>query len=339
LRILITGGAGYIGSITAEALLDAGHQVAVLDDLSTGHRAAVPEGARLQVGTYGDAAVAADLLKRERVDAVLHCAARSLVGESMENPAKYFQENVAGGIALLDGMRAAGVGRIVFSSTAATYGLPERTPVVETDPIRPINAYGETKRSVEGAIHWYGQAYGLRSVILRYFNAAGASALNGEQHSPETHLIPNVLAAAEEEREVVIFGDDYPTPDGTCIRDYIHVLDLAEAHLLALTATDPADARTGPAEGPCRPLICNLGSGTGFSNRQIVAAAGSVVGRPIATRIGPPREGDPPTLVASAELAAETLGWRPRHGVIEEIIGSAWEWRRAHPGGYPPDSE
>ena len=339
MRILITGGAGYIGSVTAEALLDAGHKVAVLDDLSTGHRAAVPEGVRLQVGTYGDAAVVADLLKRERVDAVLHCAARSLVGESMENPAKYFRENVAGGIALLDGIRAAGTGRIVFSSSAATYGLPERTPIVETDPIRPISAYGETKRSVEGAIHWYGQAYGLRSVILRYFNAAGASVLNGEQHSPETHLIPNVLAAAEEEREVVIFGDDYPTPDGTCVRDYIHVLDLAEAHLLALTATDPADARTGPTEGPCQPLICNLGSGTGFSNRQIVAAAGSVVGRPIATRIGPRREGDPPTLVASAELAAETLGWRPRHGAIEEMIGSAWEWRRAHPGGYPPDSE
>jgi UDP-glucose 4-epimerase len=339
MRILVTGGAGYIGSITAEALLAAGHEVAVLDDLSTGHRAAVPDGASLHVGSYGETAAVAALLESERIDAVLHCAARSLVGESMENPAKYFRENVAGGIALLDGMRAAGVRRIVFSSTAATYGMPERTPIVETDPIRPINAYGETKRSVEGAIRWYGHAYGLRSVILRYFNAAGASSANGEQHSPETHLIPNVLAAVEEGREVVIFGDDYPTRDGTCIRDYIHVLDLAQAHLLALEATDPADARTGPGTGPCEPLICNLGSGTGFSNRQIVAAAGSVVGRPIAVKTGPRRPGDPPVLVASPERAGETLGWRARHGAIEEIIGSAWEWRRAHPGGYPPDSD
>jgi UDP-glucose 4-epimerase len=338
-RILVTGGAGYIGSTTAEALLAAGHEVAVLDDLSTGHRAAVPEGARLHVATYGNAGAVTALLERERIDAVLHCAARSLVGESMANPARYFNENVTGGIALLDGMRAAGVGRIVFSSTAATYGLPERTPIVESDAIRPINAYGETKRAVEGAIRWYGHAYGLRSVILRYFNAAGASARNGEQHVPETHLIPNVLAAAEEDREVTIFGDDYPTPDGTCIRDYIHVADLAQAHLLALEATAPDDPRAGPSGGPCEPLVCNLGSGAGFSNRQIVAAAGRVAGRPIAVKIGPRREGDPPTLVASAARAEELLGWRPRHGAIEEIIGSAWEWRRSHPGGYPPKAE
>jgi UDP-glucose 4-epimerase len=339
LHVLITGGAGYIGSTTAEELLAAGHEVTVLDDLSTGHRGAVPDGAHLQVGSYGDAAAVTALLGRERVDAVLHCAARSLVGESMEDPARYFRENVVGGVSLLDAMREAGVRRIVFSSTAATYGLPERAPIVESDPIRPINAYGETKRSVEGAIRWYGYAYGLRSVILRYFNAAGASRRNGEQHSPETHLIPNVLAAVEEDREVVIFGDDYPTPDGTCIRDYIHVTDLARAHLLALEATAAGDERTGPAAGPCEPLVCNLGSGTGFSNRQIVAAVGSVVGRPIPVRIGPRRAGDPPALVASAERAGETLGWRPQHGALEEIIGSAWEWRRAHPGGYPPDSQ
>jgi UDP-glucose 4-epimerase len=339
LRILVTGGAGYIGSVTVETLLDAGHEVAVLDDLSTGHRGAVPNGARLHVAGYGDGAAVTALLRAERIDAVLHCAAKSLVGESMENPAKYYRENVAGGIALLDAMRAAGVRRIVFSSTASTYGMPERTPIVESDPIRPINVYGETKRSVEGAIGWYGRAYGLRAAILRYFNAAGASALNGEQHSPETHLIPNVLAAAEEGRKVVIFGDDYPTPDGTCVRDYIHVLDLARAHLLALEATAPGDDRTGPEAGPCEPLICNLGSGTGFSNRQIVAAAGSVIGRPIATDFGPRRPGDPPALVAGAERAGRVLGWTPRHGSIEEIIGSAWEWRRAHPGGYPPQTE
>jgi UDP-glucose 4-epimerase len=338
MRILVSGGAGYIGSITVEELLASGHEVFVLDDLSTGHRAAVSEGAQLEVGSYGDQPALTALLEREGIDAVLHCGAKSLVGESMENPAKYYRENVAGGIALLDAMRAAGVRRIVFSSTAATYGLPDRTPIVESDPIRPINAYGETKRSVEGAIGWYGQAYGLRSVILRYFNVAGASARNGEQHTPETHLIPNVLLAIEAGRELTLFGDDYPTLDGTCIRDYIHVEDLAQAHRLALEATDPADPRCGPAGGPCQALICNLGNGNGFSNRQIVAAAEKVVGRAISVKIGPRRPGDPPILVASAQRAAETLGWRPERGAIEAMIGSAWEWRRRHPGGYPEPS-
>jgi UDP-glucose 4-epimerase len=335
MRILVTGGAGYVGSVSVEAFLAAGHEVTVLDDLSTGHRAAVPAGATLEVGSYGEVAAVTVLLERRRIDAVLHCAARSLVGESMIEPAKYFRENVAGGIALLDAMRAASVNRIVFSSTAATYGVPDRTPIVESDPIRPISAYGETKRCVESAMTWYGQGYGLRSVILRYFNVAGASRLNGEQHKPETHLIPNVLAAAEGLRELTLFGDDYPTPDGTCIRDYVHVEDLAAAHLAALIATDPSDPRTGPETGPCEPLICNLGSGTGFSIRQIVAAAEGVVGHPIDVTVGPRRPGDPPILVASAGLATKELGWRPRHGTIEEMIGSAWEWRRAHPDGYP----
>jgi UDP-glucose 4-epimerase len=253
----------------------------------------------------------------------------------MTDPAKYFRENVAGGVALLEAMRTAGVRRIVFSSTAATYGMPERTPIVESDPIRPINAYGETKRSVEGAIRWYGYGYGLRSVILRYFNAAGASSACGEQHDPETHLIPCVLAAAEAGRELTLFGGDYPTPDGTCVRDYIHVEDLARAHLLALKATDPADSRTGPPTGACEPLICNLGSGTGFSNRQVVTAAEGVVGHAISVKMGARRPGDPPVLLASAARAHEKLGWQARKGTIEEIIGSAWEWRRAHPTGYP----
>jgi UDP-glucose-4-epimerase GalE len=334
MNILVTGGAGYIGSVSVEAFLEAGHEVTVLDDFSTGHRAAVPAGAVLEVGSYGETAAVAALLERRRIDAVLHCGAKSLVGESMTDPAIYFRANVAGGIALLDGMRAAGVKRIVFSSTASTYGMPERSPVTESDPIRPINAYGETKRTVEAAIAWYGHGYGLRGVILRYFNAAGASVANGEQHVPETHLIPNVLAAVEQGREVTLFGEDYATPDGTCVRDYIHVRDLAAAHLAALEATDPADPRTGPAAGPCQPLICNLGSGTGFSNRQIVAAAETVVGHAIAVRMGPRRAGDPPALVASAERAATVLGWQPRHGTIEEMIGSAWQWRRAHPRGY-----
>jgi len=334
MRILVTGGAGYIGSVSVEAFLEAGHEVTALDDLSTGHRGAVSPGAALEVGTYGDTAALTRLLERRRIEAVLHCAAKSIVGESMTDPARYFRENVSGGIALLDAMCAASVKRIVFSSTAATYGIPDRTPIVESDPIRPISAYGETKRCVEAAIAWYGRGYGLRSVILRYFNAAGASGRYGELHDPETHLVPVVLAAAEEGRAVTIFGDDYPTLDGTCIRDYIHVEDLAAAHLAALEATHPADPRTGPSSGPCQPLICNLGSGTGFSNRQVVAAAERVVGHAIPVKIGPRREGDPAVLVASADRAAAELGWGPRHGTIEEIIGSAWEWRRSHPGGY-----
>ncbi len=340
MRILVTGGAGYIGSVSVEELLAAGHEVTVLDDLSTGHRAAVAEGARLEVGSYGDQAATTALLKEQRIDAVLHCGAKSLVGESMQNPALYYRDNVVGGIALLEAMRSAGVGRIVFSSTAATYGIPERIPIVETDPIHPINAYGETKRTVEGAIAWYGRAYGLRSVILRYFNAAGASRRNGEQHSPETHLIPNVLAAVEEERELTIFGDDYPTPDGTCVRDYIDVRDLARAHLLALEATAPTATASATSESAAsasaEPLVCNLGSGTGFSNRQIVAAAQAVVGRPIRVKVGPRRPGDPAALVAGPERANRELGWQPRFGSLEEMIGSAWQWRRDHPAGYPP---
>jgi UDP-glucose 4-epimerase len=308
--------------------------VTVLDDLSTGHRGAVVPGATLVVGSYSDIPAVTALLKSRKIDAVLHCAARSLVGESMVDPGKYFRQNVAGGIALLDAMKDADVKRIVFSSTAATYGMPERTPILESDPIRPINAYGESKRCVEAAITWYGFGYGLRSVILRYFNAAGATKACGEMHAPETHLIPAVLGAVEAGREVTLFGEDYPTPDGTCVRDYIHVSDLAAAHLAALIATDPADARTGPATGACQPLICNLGSGTGFSNRQIVAAAETVVGHAIPVTMGPRRAGDPPVLLASADRAHNELGWTPRHGTIEEMIGSAWEWRRAHPAGY-----
>ncbi len=334
MRILVTGGAGYVGSVSVEAFVAAGHEVTVLDDLSTGHRAAVAEGATLEVGTYGDSQAVAQVLERRQIDAVLHCAAKSLVGESMVDPAKYFRENVGGGISLLEGMRLAGVKRIVLSSTAAIYGMPERTPILETDPVSPINAYGESKRCVEAAITWYGHGYGLRSVILRYFNVAGASRLFGEMHAPETHLIPVVLIAAEESREMTIFGDDYPTPDGTCVRDYIHVEDLAAAHLLALVATDADDPRTGPTSGPCQPLICNLGNGTGFSNRDIVAAAETVVGHAIPVSFGPRRGGDPAVLVASAERAGRELGWQPRQGNLENIIGSAWEWRRAHPAGY-----
>jgi UDP-glucose 4-epimerase len=326
-RILITGGAGYVGSVSAEAFLAAGHEVVVLDDLTTGHRAAVPGGATLHAATYADGDGLARLLEAERIEAILHCAARSLVGESIREPSKYYRDNVAGGIALLEAARASGVERIVFSSTAAVYGIPDSTPIPEDAPLRPINPYGESKRTFESALAWYGRAYGLRSASLRYFNVAGATAALGEDHDPETHLIPNVLMAAEGALELTVFGDDYTTPDGTCVRDYIHVADLADAHLRAIAAT--GDDRTA------EPLVCNLGNGGGFSIREVIAAAEAVVGRPIPFTVGPRRIGDPPVLVALAARAAEVLGWRPARPSLEEMVGSAWAWRQAHPGGYP----
>jgi UDP-glucose 4-epimerase len=328
--ILVTGAAGYIGSVSAAALLEGGHRVIALDDLTTGHRAAIPTGASLMVGSYGDRTSVTALLQREGVEAILHCAARSLVGESTRDPARYYRDNVAGGVELLEAARDAGVQRLVFSSTAAVYGVPETTPIREDAPLRPINPYGETKRSFEAALAWYGEAYGLRSVTLRYFNVAGATDEHGEDHDPETHLIPTVLAAAAGRGPLMLFGDDYPTADGTCIRDYIHVADLADAHLRALDATAPADPRTAGGA-----LVCNLGNGDGFSNREIIAAAEDVVGHPISFTVGPRRVGDPPILVAAADRAAEILGWRPQRATLHEMIGSAWSWRQAHPDGYP----
>jgi UDP-glucose 4-epimerase len=321
MRILVTGGAGYVGSVSVEALVAAGHEVIVLDDLSTGHDTARLAGARLVHGTYTDRPTVVALLAESRVEAVLHCAAKSLVGESMRDPARYYRENVAGGIGLLEAMRDSKVDRLVISSTAAVYGVPDTNPIPETAPLRPINPYGETKRTFESAAAWYGTAYGLRSVALRYFNVAGASERNGEQHDPETHLIPNILTAAAEDRPVALFGNDYPTPDGTPIRDYLHVTDLADAHLAALEATAPGDPRTDIA------LVCNLGSGTGASVLEVLGAAERVIGAPIAHTIEPRREGDPTVLVASIERAAEVLGWRPRRSSLEQMISSAWAWR------------
>jgi UDP-glucose 4-epimerase len=328
-RILVTGGAGYVGSVSVEAFLAAGHDVVVLDDLSTGHRAAVPAGARLVVGDYGDQAAVTRLLADEETDAILHCAARSLVGESLQDPARYFRDNVSGGIALLEAAREVGVARFVLSSTAAVYGLPLATPIKEDAETRPINPYGETKRAFEGALTWYGRAYGLRSVSLRYFNVAGATDALGEDHDPETHLIPAILAAVERGRPLTLFGDDYPTPDGTCIRDYIHVADLADAHLRAIEVTAADDPRA--VEGA---LAFNLGNGDGFSNLEVIQAAERVIGRTIDYEIGPRRPGDPPVLVASAERATTVLGWRPERPNLDEMVGSAWTWRRAHPSGY-----
>jgi UDP-glucose 4-epimerase len=327
-RVLVTGGAGYVGSVSAAAFLAAGHDVVVLDDLTTGHRGAVPAGARLYHGTYTDQAETARLLTQEGIEAILHCAARSLVGESIREPARYYRDNVAGGVALLEAAREAGVQRIVFSSTAAVYGTPETTPISEDAALAPINPYGETKRTFEGALAWYGRAYGLRAVSLRYFNVAGATETHGEVHEPETHLIPNVLAAAAGERDLTVFGDDYPTPDGTCIRDYIHVADLADAHLRALEATDPGDPRTDDY------LACNLGVGGGFSIREVIAAAERAVGHPIEFSVGARRDGDPPVLVASAERARTVLGWEPARPSLDGMVGSAWAWRQAHPSGY-----
>ena len=327
-RILVTGGAGYVGSVSVAALIDAGHDVSVVDDLTTGHARSVVEGARLHHGSYGDRPTVLAILEGDRIEAVLHCAARSLVGESIRDPARYYRDNVAGGIELLEAIRGSGVQRVVFSSTAAVYGTPDTTPIPEDAPLRPINPYGETKRTFEAALAWYGRAYGVRSVTLRYFNVAGATETLGEDHDPETHLIPNVLAAAEGRQTLTVFGDDYPTPDGTCIRDYIHVADLADAHLRALAATTPGDARTDD------PLVCNLGIGGGFSVREVLDAAGRVVGAPVPHTIGDRRAGDPPVLVASNARAAEVLGWTPSHPTIDEMVASAWEWRRRFPGGY-----
>jgi len=367
MRVLVTGGAGYVGSVSVEALVAAGHDVVVLDDLSKGHREAVTRGARLVEGSYGNAGFLGALLAETPIDAVLHCAARSLVGESVANPALYYRENVAGGVTLLEALRQAGIRRLVFSSTAAIYGTPATVPIREDAVHAPINPYGETKRTFEGALRWYAGAYGLRSVSLRYFNVAGASARNGEMHDPETHLIPNVLAAVEGRGEVTVFGTDYPTADGTCIRDYIHVEDLARAHLLALEATAPDDVRTaGPAAGGSTApadsardgaasaaasdgaggaadaagrvgavaIALNLGNGGGFSVREVLTAAEAATGRAVPHRIGPRRAGDPPVLVADASRARAVLGWQPARPDLGEMVASAWAWRRAHPGGY-----
>lgn len=325
MRVLVTGGAGYVGSVSTQRLLTAGHSVTVLDTLSRGHRAAVPDEARLVEGSVGEQALVERTLREDGIEAVLHCGGPALVGESVAEPALYYAENVVGGVALLGAMRACGVERIVFSSSAAVYGAPDVTPITEDAPLRPVNPYGETKRVFEGALEWYGRAYGLRSVALRYFNVAGASTRFGEDHDPETHLIPNLLRGVAGGPPLTVFGTDYGTPDGTCIRDYIHVEDLADAHLAALQLT------AGAAPGL---QACNLGSGSGFSVLEVLRAAEEVVGRPVPHEFGTRRAGDPAVLVASNECAARLLGWQPRRGTLAEMIGSAWRWQQAHPAGY-----
>jgi UDP-glucose 4-epimerase len=319
MRVLVTGGAGYIGSVVAAQLVAAGHDVTVLDDLSTGHADAVPAGATFVKGTVRDCA--AEVLA-DGIDGVLHLAARSLVGESVAEPARYWSANLGGSVALLEAMREIGVRTIVFSSTAAVYGEPEHTPIAETAPTRPTNPYGASKLAVDTTLAEFARLYGFGAMSLRYFNVAGAhrtddGARFGERHNPETHLIPAVLAAAAAGQRVQVFGDDYPTPDGTCIRDYIHVTDLADAHLRALAACRPGQHR-----------VYNLGNGTGFSVRQVVDVCSEVTGIAIGTDIAPRRAGDPAVLVASSERIQTELGWQASRD-LHDMAADAWEFTRA----------
>ncbi len=327
MRVLVTGGAGYIGSVVTEELVNDGHQPVVYDSLYKGHSAAIVAGAEFVQADLSDAATLRQTLSEHRIEAVVHMAADSLVGESCEQPAKYYRNNVVNGLTLLDAMRESAVNRLVFSSTAATYGEPDKQPIEETAPTNPTNPYGESKLAFEHAMRWYAQGYGLRYTTLRYFNAAGASENCGEVHDPETHLIPITLQAAAGKREFVeVYGDDYPTPDGTCVRDYIHVIDLARAHLLALEALNAPD-------GGCRAY--NLGcGGRGYSVNQVLEMAREVTGKAIPARVGARRAGDPAVLIASSDKIKRELGWKPEFQDLRVIIESAWRWMLAHPNGY-----
>lgn len=325
MRILVTGGAGYIGSHAARLLARRGHEVWVYDDLAQGHRAAALSG-RLIQGDLAESDKLRAALRDNRIEAVMHFAARSLVGESVADPAKYYRNNVGGSLELFDAMRAENVLRIVFSSTTATYGVPEKSPIDEETPQAPINPYGATKLMIERVLADYAHAYGFAYAALRYFNAAGASPDGdlGEDHDPETHLIPLVLQAALGQRkEITVFGNDYPTPDGTCVRDYIHVDDLAEAHLAALELLKP-----GPG------LLLNLGTGQGQSVMQVIESCRRVSGREIPVVLGPRRPGDAPTLVADASKAQRVLNWRPRYMELDDLVATAWKWHSTHPHGY-----
>ena len=324
MRVLVTGGAGYIGSVVTEQLIGDGHEVVVYDNLSKGHRDAVVKGAELVNGELADAETLNQTLSRHRIEAVIHMAASSLVGESVEHPNKYYKNNVITGLVLLDAMLACDVKRLVFSSTAAVYGEPEAQPIEEIATTNPTNPYGETKLAFEHAMKWFDRAYGLRYASLRYFNAAGATVNCGEDHDPESHIIPITLQAAAGKRShVEIYGDDYPTPDGTCIRDYIHVIDLARAHIQALAAL---------SEGS---RIYNLGcGGAGYSVKEVIDTAQRVTGREIPTNVGSRRAGDPAILVASSDRIKSELGWQPQFQDLELIIDSAWRWMQDHPNGY-----
>lgn len=327
MRLLVLGGAGYIGSHTALELIKKGHEVIVVDNLVTGYEKAIPDKAVFYQGDIRNFDFLDNLFKKERIDAVIHFAAYSLVGESVTNPLKYYDNNLYGTKVLLEAMIKNNVNKIVFSSTAATYGEPENIPILESDRTCPTNPYGETKLAMEKMFHWASKAHGLSYVSLRYFNACGADATGqiGEAHNPESHLIPLVLQVPNGKRESVsIYGTDYDTPDGTCIRDYIHVTDLAQAHILAVEYL----ANGGESD------IFNLGNGVGYSVREVIETARSVTGHPIPATEVPRRAGDPARLVASGEKAKKILGWEPKIKKLDEIIASAWKWHKAHPEGY-----
>jgi UDP-glucose 4-epimerase len=321
MKIFVVGGAGYIGSVCTELLLNEGHQVAIFDNLSEGHRGAVDSRASFVQGELADRAQIEAAISSARPDAVMHFAANALVGESMQNPSKYFRNNVCNGLNLLDAMVATGVQRIVFSSTCAIFGPPERLPIEETTPACPISPYGESKLIFEKILRWYDEVYGVKFVCLRYFNASGASEKFGEDHRPETHLIPAVLQVALGAKpHVEIYGTDYDTPDGTCIRDYIHILDLARAHILALSA----GAST----------VYNLGTGGGSSVRAVIDSCRKITGRKIEMIEKPRRPGDPPRLIASSDKIQKELGWQPQFQSLDAIIDSAWKWHQKFPRGY-----
>ena len=323
MKVLVTGGAGYIGSITTEQLVAQGHEVVVFDNLYQGHRAAVPPKAAFVPGDLAIKEHIRAAMAEHQPDAVMHFAAYSLVGESMQKPFKYLQENVNNGLNLLEAMCAQGVKKFILSSTANLFDRPERMPIAETERIIPGSPYGESKFIMERALHWLEKTHGVKSACLRYFNAAGASEERGEDHNPEAHLIPLVLKVALGQRErISIFGGDYPTPDGTCVRDYIHVCDLAQAHILALAALEQG-SRT-----------YNLGNGRGFSVKQVIETAREITGHPIPVEIVPRRAGDSAVLVASSEKIRAELGWTPRFPALTDIIVSAWRWHHAHPHGY-----
>jgi len=322
MNVFVTGGAGYIGSICTEQLLDCGHAVTVYDNLSEGHRSAVDARAQFILGQPEDGTHLLDAVRQAQPVAILHFAASALVGESMTNPGKYFHNNVVNGLKLLDAAVAVRVKKFVFSSTCATYGPPDRVPMTEDLPQRPINPYGESKLMFERMLHWYHQLHGLPFVAFRYFNAAGASPKFGEHHRLETHLIPNVLKVPLGQADhCEIYGTDYATPDGTCIRDYIHIIDLAQAHILALA--------------PGKQGFYNLGNGDGYSVRQVIETCEKVTGTRIPAIEKPRRPGDPPKLVAAADKAVRELGWKPRYPKLEDIVQTAWAWHKQHPLGYP----
>lgn len=321
MNVFVTGGAGYIGSVYVEQALNAGHTVTVYDNLVEGHRSAVDPRARFVQGDLNDEARLPEALRAAGAEVVVHFAAYALVGESMQNPGKYFGNNVGNGVRLLDAAVAAGVRKFVFSSTCATYGFPDTMPMDESTLQKPINPYGESKRMFERVLEWYHQLHGLEFVAFRYFNAAGASGRFGEHHRIETHLIPNVLKVAlGQSTHCDIFGTDYPTPDGTCIRDYIHITDLAQAHLLAME--------------PGRHGFYNLGNGDGYSVREVIQTCERISGHTITAVEKPRRPGDPPRLVAAADKAKRELGWKPQFPRLEQIVATAWEWHRQHPNGY-----